>query len=304
MNILWIKDNNMGHEKQVKVLLDELSKNNALNIDERTIKGSLPLFRHIDEVSKRYYDVIIGAGHKTYPFLVNIKKYQKKHTKNIAILTPTFKKSDFDIICAPFHDKSKLKELNNVIFFEGSLAKVSQTEPDQNIIMVAIGGKNKHFEFNDNYILSQISYFLSLHPNQNCYIFNSRRTPASMNEKLKAFQAKNKNTTYCDFQNQDNLYEEILHKSSSRLITRDSINMIYESLSCKGNSYLIDMKNKKNNNKVVNTVNELISNKKIGYVDCGEIVKGMSKMQLNKQNVYNEVYAEVEKVAYELNKLL
>jgi hypothetical protein len=68
MNILWIKDNNMGHEKQVKVLLDELSKNNALNIDERSIKGSLPLFRHIDEVSKSYYDVIIGAGHKTYPF--------------------------------------------------------------------------------------------------------------------------------------------------------------------------------------------------------------------------------------------
>ena len=32
MNILWIKDNNIGHEKQVKVLLDELSKNNDLNI--------------------------------------------------------------------------------------------------------------------------------------------------------------------------------------------------------------------------------------------------------------------------------
>ena len=26
MNVLWIKDNNKGHEKQVKVLLDELLK--------------------------------------------------------------------------------------------------------------------------------------------------------------------------------------------------------------------------------------------------------------------------------------
>ena len=26
MNILWIKDNNTGHEKQAKILLDELSK--------------------------------------------------------------------------------------------------------------------------------------------------------------------------------------------------------------------------------------------------------------------------------------
>ena len=41
-----------------------------------------------------------------------------------------------------------------------------------------------------------------------------------------------------------------------------------------------------------------------GISDCGEVVKGMSKMQLNKQNIYNEVYAEVEKVAYQLNKLL
>jgi hypothetical protein len=66
-----------------------------LNIDERSIKGSLPLFRHIDEVSKRYYDVIIGAGHKTYPFLVNIKKYQKKHTKKYSNTNSYFQKIRF-----------------------------------------------------------------------------------------------------------------------------------------------------------------------------------------------------------------
>ena len=43
MNILWIKDNNIGHEKQVKVLLDELSKNNDINIDQRTVKGLIPV---------------------------------------------------------------------------------------------------------------------------------------------------------------------------------------------------------------------------------------------------------------------
>ena len=94
------------------------------------------------------------------------------------------------------------------------------------------------------------------------------------------------------------------HKSASRLITRDSVNMIYESLSCKGNTYLIDMKNNKDKNKVVKTVNELISSRKIGYVDCDQMIEGISKMKLNKQNVYNETYAEVEKVAYQLNKLL
>ena len=36
MNVLWIKDGNIGHEKQVRVLLDQLLKNKQLNIIERT----------------------------------------------------------------------------------------------------------------------------------------------------------------------------------------------------------------------------------------------------------------------------
>ena len=304
MNVLWIKDNNIGHEKQVKVLLDELLKNHDLDIEERSVKGSFPFCRYINKVNKNYYDIIIGAGHKTYPFLLNLKKNQKKQTKSIAILTPTFKKSNFDIICAPFHDKYKFNNLTNVIFFEGSLAKVSQDEPDQKIIMVALGGKNKHYEFEENHILSQIEYFLSLHPNKKCYIFNSRRTPTSMNTKIESLVNKNKAAIFCHFQSQDKSFQEILHKSASRLITRDSVNMIYESLSCKGNTYLIDMKNNKDKNKVVKTVNELISSRKIGYVDCDQMIEGISKIKLNKQNVYNETYAEVEKVAYQINKLL
>ena len=55
MNVLWIKDNNKGHEKQVKVLLDELLKNHNFDIEERSIKGSLPFFRHINKINKKYY---------------------------------------------------------------------------------------------------------------------------------------------------------------------------------------------------------------------------------------------------------
>ena len=41
MNVLWVKDNNIGHEKQVRVLLEELSKQNKLNIDERLLEKIL-----------------------------------------------------------------------------------------------------------------------------------------------------------------------------------------------------------------------------------------------------------------------
>ena len=265
MNVLWIKDNNIGHEKQVQVLLDELSNNLNLNIECRTVKGSIPFFRYIDKVQENFYDLIIGAGHKTYSILIKTKKNQKKSCKNIAVLAPSSNKMKFDVICAPSHDAKRLKNLNNVIFYEGSLAKVSTDDVDEKIGVIAIGGINNHYHFDEDHIISQIKYFVSLHPNKHFYIFNSRRTPVLMNNQLKLLAVKDNNINFCDVSNTSVSFEIILHKSSSKLITRDSVNLIFESLSCKGNTYLIDMKHKKTKNKIVKLVNELISNKKIGF---------------------------------------
>jgi len=196
MKVLWIKDSKTGHEKQVRVLLDELSKDLDLEIDERIVNGIFPFFRSINQVQEKYYDIIIGAGHKTYSFLLDIKNYQKKDCKTIAILSPTFKKKNFDIICAPIHDKNKYKSLDNVIFFEGSLAKVSTNEPNINTAIIAIGGKNKHYKFEEDYLLSQINFFISLYPNNNIFIFNSRRTPESFNKKLDKIENDYLNTKF------------------------------------------------------------------------------------------------------------
>ena len=305
MNVLWVKDNNIGHEKQVKVLLEELSKQIKLNIDERSIKGIFPIYSYLSDVKEKYYDLVIGAGHKTYGLLLNTKKHQKNNCKAIAILTPTFSRDQFDIICTPIHDNNKLKDLDNVIYYEGSLSKVSLKETDDNTIMVAIGGKNKHYQFNDEHILSQIDYFISLNSSKNCYLFNSRRTSTSFNKRISNLVNNNTNIKFIDF-NSDSVtsFESILHKSSMKLITRDSVNMVYESLSSSGETYLIDMKAKKNDGKVVKIINKLINDKKVGYINCEDIITGISKMKLSKQNAYNEVFAEVEKLAFEINKIL
>ena len=103
MNILWVKDNNIGHEKQVKNLLDEISKKIDLHIDERLVKGFFPFFTYLENVEEKKYDLIIGAGHKTYSLILDTKKNQKSDTKSVAILSPTFNKDKFDLICAPNH---------------------------------------------------------------------------------------------------------------------------------------------------------------------------------------------------------
>ena len=71
-----------------------------------------------------------------------------------------------------------------------------------------------------------------------------------------------------------------------------------------GDTYLFICMLRKGSGKVVENINMLIKNRKIGYVDCSELTKGFSKMKLEKQNIHNDVFAEVEKVAYKIqNKL-
>mgnify|MGYP006218147563 FL=1 len=306
MNVLWVKDNNIGHEKQVDVLLKELSKKLNLKIDSRIVKNSFLFQKKIDNVKSNYYDILIGAGHKTHSILLKNKKNQKKTTKVIAILSPTFYKSQFDIICTPSHDKHKFNSKDNVIFYEGSLVTVSLKETREDVVMIAIGGKNKHYIFDQDHIYDQMEYFLSINSNKHCYIFNSRRTPREISKKISSQYKDNERITFVDFyDNRSNIsIEEIMHQSQSKLITRDSVNMVYESLSCKGDTYLFDMHAKRGSTKVVENINMLIKNRKIGFVDCSELTQGFSKMKLEKQNIHNDVFAEVEKVAYEIqNKL-
>ena len=305
MNVLWIKDGNIGHEKQVRVLLDQLLKNKQLNIIERTIRGIFPFFTYINDVEENYYDLIIGAGNKTYSLLLDTKKYQKNITKTVAVLTPSFKKDKFDIICAPYHDEHKLKDINNVIYFKGSLASVSLSEPEEKTILIAIGGKNKHYHFDQKHIISQIKYFISLHPDKDCYIYNSRRTPTKMNDEILSLKNNKNNIYFIDYKDQQSSsFEHILHKASSKLITRDSMNMVFESLSCKGKTYLIDMRVKNKKSKVLNVINDLIRNNEIGLIEFSNPVDSLSAMKLKTQNIYNDVFAEVEKVEYKLKKLI
>ncbi len=331
MRVVWVKDGNIGHEKQVKVLLDKLSETTDISVIEKTHRNTFlnkinnlinyitldisSMFLSKAQLSndhlyiKHNADIIIGAGNGAHYEIIRLKRllsrHSKKQIKAITILSPTYLKNKFDIICAPLHDKHKhSKDLNNVIYFEGSLSTVSTNKPDINTILIAVGGINKHYFFEEDHLISQISYFVSLNKTKNCYIFNTRRTPTSMNSKLKLLSDKFDNIIFCDFEETDLSFEDILHKSSSKLISRDSVNMIYESLSCIGDTYLLDMRSKSEKNKIVKNVNSLIINRKVGYIDCGDLVEGLAKMKLCKQNEYNEVMAEVEKVAYALNKVI
>ena len=364
MNVLWVKDKKIGHEKQVKALLDELSKSNEINIFEDEISITFEekligylysfnnklgrLFNTLNnflgsgyEESFSWYiqrlykdkniDIIIGAGHGTYARILELKEalslkliptskiatkdfmsshYEKDkniNIKAIAVLTPSFRLKDFDLICAPNHDSHRLKAIdnNNKIFYEGSLAKVYDQLPKEDIGFIGLGGKSKHFRFDVLNIFKQIQYVTSLFPSKSWHIFNSRRTPKELNKLIIDYIETNK-ITNVSFENYNDTnicsYDEIISKSSIKVVTQDSVNMIYESLSSRGETILFNMDYIKMN-KIVGLVHNLLKNKKVGYIDDGDLTDGLKAMKIVKQHD-RTLYAEVEKLAYKINKYI
>ena len=328
MNILWIKDGKIGHEKQVKALLDEISKTEDITVFEEEYKISkfkrfsnvieyfLGSFYNFDvhgtyKVSGIYdysfsvYDkkdinIIIGAGTGVHIRILEIKRHLKisfkRNALSISVLVPNYFKKDFDIICAPFHDSYKLPVNDNVLYFEGSLANVSNQEVDEGIGLIGIGGKNKHYEFDENKLIEQIEYIASIYPNKKWHIFSSRRTSTKMIQELNLLS---KNFTNI-FLVQEG-FDKMIKKASIKIITKDSMNMVYESISTKGKTVLFSMKYFKKN-KVTKQIDKLIQNRQVGYLEHSKMVDGLSKITLQQQNEYHEIFSEVEKVAFKLAK--
>ena len=265
MNILWVKDNKQGHLKQVKALLEEIKKLININISELDIDDKL-FKKRISPSLIETKNLVIGAGHTVYPYLLKSKKINPD-IKSIAILSPTYFKKKFDLICAPFHDMHKLNKLNNVLYFDGSLATKSNKSFDDEIAMMAIGGKNKYFEFDKTNLINQIQYIITLYPNKNWHIFNSRRTPKNfLSEISDHMEFMNKNITLIDHVDNRYNFDEFIEKSSIKAITPDSMSMIYESLSTHGETILFSLFPKKDN-KFLPIINNLKEMNSIGYID-------------------------------------
>ena len=313
MKILWVKDGKLGHEKQVKALLDEISKDLDTIITENLTKS---FFLEVIEflsfgliktdkgnLKDQSFDLIIGAGNKSFIRMANLSKIYKS-TKIVSILCPNyFLRNRFDHICIPIHDNHKKIDNNKKITFEGSLSSVFDVDTNSGISMIAIGGTNKHFKFDIDSLLKQINYVVSLYPNINWHIFNSRRTPLEMNTQILKLTKNYKNIDFIDVDNSNSLdlFKKYIKESSMKIVTPDSVNMVYECLSSKGETILLNMPSKKNN-KIVLSIQALKKDKRVGHILISNLSGGITTHKLEKQNIYFDVLREVEKLSYSILK--
>ena len=300
MKIWWFKDSKIGHEKQVHAILDNLALTQNLDIDEIYVTNPvwLELFLYFLKIKPKKNsipDIIIGAGSKTTIPMLRYKTNRK--TKVISVMKPQFYESKFDLIFAPRHDFKKVPD--NVFTYIGSLSKINLSKNLEDVGLIIIGGTNKHFNFDDNYLITQIDFIVSLFPHIDWIVFNSRRTPKSFNEKVQ------KNISIARFVNVNKNFEPLdayLAKAKLKFVTPDSVNMIFESLSSSGETYLFDLRSSKKN-KITKLIDEVKRNRYAGFVEERYIENSeIKKISLKKPNLLHETFREVEKVVYEIKK--
>ena len=300
MKICWFKDSKIGHEKQVHAILDNLALTQDLLIEEMYISNPvwLELLLYLLKIKPKQDsipDIIIGAGSSTTIPMLRYKTDNK--TKVISVMKPQFFESKFDLIVAPRHDYKMVP--NNVFTYIGSLSKVNINPKLENIGLIVIGGVNKHFNFDDDYLISQIDFVISLFPDTSWIIFNSRRTPKSFNEKIEQNASIDK---FVDVNKDFEPLDDYLPKAKFKFVTPDSVNMIFESLSSSGETYLFDM-HAPRENKITKLIDEVKKNKYVGYLEEKNLENTeINTMSLNKPNTLHDTFREVEKVVYEIEK--
>ena len=315
MNVYWFQDLKTGHLKQVQALLDQLKKEIELSIttincsNHESLPDVLTNENQFDGPS-----ILIGAGHDVYSKILQAKKYLKKYTSkdifSIAVLRPSYKLNSFDLIVAPEHDFRKRRIPKNVILFQGSLASTSHDPVDENKGIIAIGGPSKHYKFDQEILMNQLHYILSVHPKHEFKIYNSRRTPDVLNLKLKNEIDNYPNVQFIHLDSSESdTFQDSLNKSSLKFVTPDSSNLVFEALSAKGQTFLIQIESPTYRRifgakKIRESMNELVNTKRVGVVSILNKKGGIDISKIENPSLHFEPLAEVEKVSFSIMKFI
>ena len=315
MNVYWFQDSKAGHLKQVQALLDQLKKEIELSISpiHYSNQGSFAqIFSNMDEFDKPI--ILIGAGHNVYTKILKAKKYLKKTMSKdlyaVAVLRPSCKLKSFDLIIAPEHDFRKRQLPRNVILFQGSLAATCQNPVNKKKAIIAIGGPSKHYKFDQKIFIRQLEYILSMHPKHEFKIYNSRRTPEPLNLKVIDQLNQHPKTKFIDLNSpESDTFQDSLNESELKFVTPDSSNLVFEALSVRGQTYLIQIERPRYRRifgakKIRESMNELVNSKRVGVVSILNKKGGINISKIESPSQHFEPLAEVEKVSFSIMKFI
>lgn len=244
--IVWVyHDQKPGHVNQLEGISLRLSELVNCTLRWKNVHKEpfslLTLFTHSAEQRP---DIILGAGHRTHSsvFLAGLKF----HAFTTIIMKPSLPLWFFNAVICPKHDIAE--DRPHLLSTLGPINKINPQKSlplhKRNQGLILLGGDSKHFEFNQENLVNQISSLCKKIPDQHWQLSNSARTPDTLMKKLTALNIPNLSIHQYDEHTLEPMHELLL-KTKTVWVTPDSMSMIYEALTAKTEVYLFNLEAKK-----------------------------------------------------------
>ena len=241
--VIWhISDQRRGHDNQGLGLIQALKKlRDCEDYKLQAIPAARLILPLISGNFAKAYNLpqprlIIAAGRRTH--LSMLCAGRSTGAKTAVIMNPDLPYSWFDLCLIPAHDNPPAR--NNIITTEGPLNRINPSfEHDEGRGLILIGGKSRHFIWDQAGLLSQVDRLTDA-PGIQWLISDSPRTPASTSDALRNLQKDN----VCYLSHQDTGGDWLparLAESGEVWISEDSMSMIYEALTSGARIGLFDL---------------------------------------------------------------
>ncbi|MDH5190017.1 MAG: mitochondrial fission ELM1 family protein [Gammaproteobacteria bacterium] len=283
--VVWyFSDGKPGHVNQTLGLIQALSKKIELQSFEfkpvSFIKALLfwllKMFPATNTLPSP--DLIIGAGHSVHLSMLAARR--ARGGKAIVLMKPSLPLIWFDLCIIPEHDG--VDEKGNVLLTRGALNRiVPSRDKQQDFGIMLIGGPSPHYDWDDASLVERIKAVVEKETGIHWILTTSRRTPASLGERLNKLSYSNIKIVPWQETDADWLPAQ-LSKAAYVWITEDSVSMIYEAITSGANCGLLDML-RKSDGRLAKGVDKLVTDGFItpfkAWQEKGELVH--NNKQLN-----------------------
>ena len=261
LNIWVVHDEKPGHLTQLIGLTTRLS---ALTKTQISWVPANATKQYIKQKCDSKPTIVLGAGHSTHK---NVLLMAHKYAAiSVLLMKPSLPTSLFDFVICPQHDG--LTGSDRILNTLGTLNKVEpgpKTLKQRSNYLLLVGGPSKHFEWNNEALISEIVHLCKHHADKQWQLSNSPRTPSTFMTEL--INKEIPNLSCHNFN--DETFSDLtitLQNSAQTWVTPDSMSMLYESLTagCTTAVFTLSPAKIKNPSKVALHIQQLISDKMIG----------------------------------------
>ena len=259
--VVWrFCDGRVGHDNQSTGLVEALST--IRKVEAHALVGD-PMGRAAFYWAAHYYpraveypdpDLIIGAGRRTHLSMLAARR--ARGGRIIVLMKPDLPLRWFDLCIIPRHDNPPARA--DVLVSHGALTRlIPAREKNPQAGLILLGGPSRHFPWNGQHVIKQITSIVAQDPARAWIIATSRRTPPEFQQNLVFSNPElAKRISFCQDTGSDWLPGQ-LAVSPVVWVTEDSVSMIYEALSAGAAVGLIELP-RRGSSRITRGIDELL----------------------------------------------